>query len=52
MQQRISDGDALNEWVTPVGSASFAVLPGVREGEYLGQRLLDAVDRATNGDNG
>ncbi|BBZ03305.1 iron-dependent peroxidase [Mycolicibacterium chitae] len=52
VQQRISDGDALNEWVTPVGSASFAVLPGVREGEYLGQRLLDAVDRATNGDNG
>ncbi len=43
VQQRISDGDALNEWVTPVGSATFAMLPGVRDGEYLGQPLLDAV---------
>ncbi|CAJ1498664.1 Dyp-type peroxidase [[Mycobacterium] burgundiense] len=43
VQQRISDADALNEWVTPVGSASYAMLPGVQDGEYLGQQLLDAV---------
>jgi dye decolorizing peroxidase len=52
VQQRISDADALNEWVTPVGSASYAMLPGVRVGEYLGQQLLDAVVPALGGDNG
>ncbi|TFV57780.1 Dyp-type peroxidase [Mycobacterium sp. PS03-16] len=41
VQQRLSDADALNEWITPVGSAVFAILPGVPEGGYLGQSLFE-----------
>jgi len=40
IQQRLADGDVLNLWTTPIGSALFAVPPGVAEGEYLGQSLL------------
>lgn len=40
VQQRLSDKDLLNIWTTPVGSAVFAILPGAREGEILGQALL------------
>lgn len=40
VQQRLSDADALNPWITTIGSAEFAVLPGVAEDEYLGQSLL------------
>ncbi|MBD8079614.1 Dyp-type peroxidase [Cellulosimicrobium arenosum] len=41
IQQRLDELDLLNEWTTPVGSAVFAVPPGARPGEYLGQVLLD-----------
>ena len=41
MQQRLAEADALNEWITTIGSAVFAILPGVDDGEYLGQRLLE-----------
>lgn len=41
VQQRLSDFDALNPWITTVGSAVFAVLPGVEPGRYLGQQLLE-----------
>ncbi|MDF2824308.1 MAG: Dyp-type peroxidase family, partial [Mycobacterium sp.] len=37
VQQRLADFDALNPWITPVGSAVFAVLPGIGEGQYLGE---------------
>ncbi|MBP6995687.1 MAG: Dyp-type peroxidase [Phycicoccus sp.] len=40
VQQRLADLDLLNLWTTPVGSAVFAVLPGAREGEILGQALV------------
>jgi dye decolorizing peroxidase len=40
VQQRLADADALNPWITTLGSAVFAVLPGVAEGEFLGQGLL------------
>ena len=40
VQQRLADADAFNPWITTIGSAVFAILPGVAEGEYLGQRLL------------
>lgn len=40
VQQRIADGDLLNTWITPVGSAVFAILPGARDGEILGQALV------------
>lgn len=40
IQRRLDELDLLNEWTTPIGSAVFAILPGCRPGEYLGQSLL------------
>ena len=40
IQQRLADADVLNIWTKPIGSALFAVPPGVAAGEYLGQSLL------------
>lgn len=40
VQQRLADFDALNPWVTTIGSAVFAILPGPEENGYLGQSLL------------
>lgn len=40
VQERLAEADLMNLWTTPVGSAVFAVLPGAREGEVLGQALL------------
>ncbi|HEY7060107.1 MAG TPA: iron uptake transporter deferrochelatase/peroxidase subunit [Chloroflexota bacterium] len=40
MQQRLANADALNRFITHVGSALFAVLPGAPEGGYLGQTLF------------
>ncbi|HEV6955500.1 MAG TPA: Dyp-type peroxidase [Promicromonospora sp.] len=42
IQQRLDELDLLNQWTTPVGSAVFAIPPGARDGEYLGQGLFDA----------
>lgn len=41
VQQRLAAGDALNRWVTTIGSAVFAILPGAPIGGYLGQTLLE-----------
>lgn len=41
VQERLSGADALNQWVTTIGSATFAMLPGVQPGGYLGETLLD-----------
>lgn len=41
VQRRLAEADALNEWVTTIGSAVFALLPGAEDGEYLGQTLLE-----------
>lgn len=41
IQQRLADGDALNTWTTPVGSAVFAIPPGFSPGGYPGDRLLE-----------
>ncbi|MFC8532318.1 Dyp-type peroxidase [Nocardia sp. NPDC057227] len=42
VQRRLAEFDALNRWTAPIGSAVFAVLPGVPEpGGYLGQPLLE-----------
>lgn len=41
VQRRLAAADALNPWITTVGSAVFAILPGVTEGGYLGQSLLE-----------
>lgn len=40
IQRRLDAADLLNEWVTHVGSAVFAMLPGFRRGELLGASLL------------
>jgi len=44
MQQALSANDAMREYIQHTGSGVFACPPGLREGEYWGQRLLeDAV---------
>lgn len=41
IQQRLADLDLLNEWTTPIGSAVFAMLPGVvTADDWLGRALL------------
>ncbi|MGO0577251.1 hypothetical protein [Ornithinimicrobium panacihumi] len=40
VQQRLAEGDLLNLWTTPVGSAVFALLPGWQESGWPGERLL------------
>lgn len=40
VQQRLADHDALNEWTVPIGSAVYAILPGIEEGDFLGSSLL------------
>ncbi len=43
VQRRLAEFDALNVWTTPVGSAVFVILPGVRApGGYLGQSLFES----------
>ncbi len=39
VQRRIAEADLLNAWVTPVGSAVFALLPGCAPGERLAAGL-------------
>ncbi|MDE3721279.1 Dyp-type peroxidase [Nocardiopsis sp. N85] len=41
IQRRLDELDLLNEWVTTVGSAVFAVPPGCEEGDYVGRTLLE-----------
>ena len=40
IQERLDRLDLLNQWTVPVGSAVFAVPPGVRDGEFVGESLL------------
>ncbi|MBT0773012.1 Dyp-type peroxidase [Kineosporia sp. J2-2] len=40
VQQRLAESDAMNTWVTHVGSAAFVVPPGCAEGEFTGQALV------------
>ncbi|MGB8021618.1 MAG: Dyp-type peroxidase [Candidatus Nanopelagicales bacterium] len=40
IQTRLAGSDVLNVWTTPIGSALFAVPPGITVGEYVGQGLL------------
>ena len=42
VQTRLAESDALNRWITHVGSAAFALPPGCVEGEFLGQQLIGA----------
>ncbi|MFC7530894.1 Dyp-type peroxidase [Actinoplanes sp. GCM10030250] len=40
IQQRLADKDLLNEWITPIGSAVFAIPPGCAEGGWVGEQVL------------
>ncbi|MBB6672685.1 iron uptake transporter deferrochelatase/peroxidase subunit [Cohnella nanjingensis] len=40
MQEKLAASDRLNEYIQHVGSGIYAVLPGVREGGYIGDTLL------------
>ncbi len=47
IQQRLNDGDRLNEWITHIGSAVFAVPPGTSidggsHDQYWGASLLES----------
>ncbi|HTW13942.1 MAG TPA: Dyp-type peroxidase [Nocardioides sp.] len=40
VQRRLADLDRLNEWVTTIGSAVYAIPPGTADGEHVAQSLL------------
>ncbi|CAO5238621.1 hypothetical protein FAGKG844_250040 [Frankia sp. AgKG'84/4] len=40
IQRRLEELDLLNEWITPVGSAVFALPPGCARGGFVGETLL------------
>ncbi|WP_028661298.1 Dyp-type peroxidase [Nocardioides insulae] len=41
VQARLAELDRLNEWVTTIGSAVYAIPPGAAEDEYVGQGLVE-----------
>ncbi|MFW6773374.1 Dyp-type peroxidase [Nocardioides sp. CPCC 205120] len=40
VQQRMDELDLLNEWVTTIGSAVYAVPPACAEGDFVGREML------------
>ncbi|HUR08922.1 MAG TPA: Dyp-type peroxidase [Nonomuraea sp.] len=40
MQRNLAKGDLLNEWITPIGSAVFAIPPGCTPEGWIGDTLL------------
>ncbi|GAB49320.1 Dyp-type peroxidase [Mobilicoccus pelagius] len=42
VQRRLAESDALNTWTTHIGSASYAIPPGAKEGSFVGDTLLRA----------
>jgi dye decolorizing peroxidase len=40
VQKRLAELDLLNTWTTPIGSAVFAIPPGVEQGDWIGSTLL------------
>ena len=40
MQERLAESDAMNRWITTIGSAAYVILPGVVEGQFLGEVML------------
>lgn len=41
MQRKLAESDMITRWSTPIGSAVFAVLPGLPEGKTWANQLLD-----------
>jgi dye decolorizing peroxidase len=40
IQRRLAEQDLLNEWITPIGSAVFAIPPGCAAGGWIGEQVL------------
>ncbi|GAA3120844.1 Dyp-type peroxidase [Nonomuraea salmonea] len=40
IQRMLAEGDLLNEWITTIGSAVFAIPPGCTPGTWIGEPLL------------
>jgi dye decolorizing peroxidase len=40
IQRRLAERDLLNQWITPIGSAVFAIPPGCPEGGWIGEQSL------------
>lgn len=40
LQARLSELDLLNQWTVPIGSATFAILPGCQPGSFVGESLF------------
>lgn len=40
MQERLARSDSMNRWLTTIGSAAYLILPGVNDGEFLGQGVV------------
>lgn len=40
IQRRLAEVDLLNQWITPIGSAVFAVPPGCAPDGWIGETLL------------
>lgn len=44
IQQRLDEGDRLNQWITHIGSAVFFIPPGISgDTDYWGSKLLESV---------
>ena len=40
MQERLARSDAMNRWLETIGSSAYLILPGVNDGEFLGQGVV------------
>ena len=40
MQERLAESDAMNRWITTIGSAAYLVLPGIDSGQFLGEVII------------
>ncbi|MDQ7909395.1 Dyp-type peroxidase [Phytohabitans sp. ZYX-F-186] len=40
IQRNLAEADLMNDWITPIGSAVFAVPPGCQAGGWIGETLL------------
>ncbi len=40
IQKRMAELDLLNQWITPIGSAVFAIAPGCEKGGFIGETLF------------
>ncbi|HPX38565.1 MAG TPA: Dyp-type peroxidase [Mycobacterium sp.] len=43
VQQRLAQSDAMNRWITAIGSAVYVIPPGVQPGGFLGGQLFSAA---------